>query len=271
MSDLLDSLLNGPSRWGAEHHFSTGWLAIFVIVMLLAELVLLYVLAWGVFTILRNTPSLFRLLLQKCGIGEKEVPHSFLELVFPADTTKSAYATEQLHILLHGLVKYYGFWDRLAARKKPYSLELLGTKDGGVRFILMIPTSETDIVRRNLLSFLPGLKVNEIDDYAKSVPAEDTNVIELRLNGDFILPLKDHKTLEEHDPFTYLTGHMTKLTSGELVAFQIVAMPVFNNTHRRITRRQRKIEGRIALGKDVISEVKRQRSPLQYALWLLWY
>lgn len=271
MPDLLDSLLNGPSRWGQEHHFSTGWLGVFAIVTLLAELVLLYVLIWGVFTILRNTPSLVRLLLQKCGIGEKEVPHSFLELVFPADTTKSAYATEQLHILLRGLVKYYGFWDRLAARKKPYSLELLGTKDGGVRFILMIPTSEADIVRRNLLSFLPGLKVNEIDDYAKSIPTEDTNVIELRLNGDFILPLKDQKTLEEHDPFAYLTGHMTKLAPGELVAFQIVAMPVFSNTHRRITRRQRKMEGRIALGKDVISEVKRQRPPLQYILWLLWY
>lgn len=268
---FVDTAFNGPSRWGAEHHFSTGWLAVFAIVVLLAELILLYVLIWGIFVFLQNTPSLFRLLLQKCGVGEKNVSQSFLELVFPADTTKSAYATEQLHILLRGLVKYYGFWDQLAARKKPYSLELLGTKDGGVCFILMVPTSEADIVQRNLLSFLPGLKVREVPDYAKSISAEGTNIVELKLNGDFILPLKDHKALEEHDPFAYLTGHMTKLAPGELVAFQIVAMPVFSNTHRRIVRRQRKIEGRIALGKDVISQVKRQRSPLQYVLWLLWH
>jgi hypothetical protein len=271
MPHFLDTLLNGPSRWGEAHHFSTGWLAVFAIVVLLAELVTIYILLWGVFNFLRNTPSLFRLLLQKCGLGEKNVPQALLELVFPADTTKSAYATEQLHILLRGLVKYYGFWDRLAARKKPYSLELVGTNDDGIRFILMVPASEADIVRRNLLSFLPGLKVRETKDYTQSLHGEDTDIVELKLNCDFILPLKDHKALEEHDPSAYLTGHMTKLAPDELVAFQIVAVPVFRSTHRRVMRRQRKMEGRIALGKDVISQIKRQRSPTQYLLWLLWY
>ncbi len=271
MPRFLDILLNGPPRWGEAHHFSTGWLAIFAIVVFLAEVVILYLLARGTFIFFQNTPSLFRLLLQKCGLGKKNVPQAFLELVFPADTTKSAYATEQLHILLRGLVKYYGFWDRLAARKKPYSLELVGTNDDGIRFILVVPASEADIVQRNLLSFLPGLKVRETSDYAKSIPAEDADVVELKLNCDFILPLKDHKALEEHDPFAYLTGHMTKLAPDELIAFQIVAVPVYNNTHRRVTRRQQKMEGRIALGKDVISQIKRQFSPIQYLLWLLWY
>ena len=159
---FVDIAFNGIARYTARQHLSLGWRFVIVVSFFIAELVLLYVLIWGIFTFLQNTPSLFRLLLQKCGVGEKEVPQSFLELVFPADTTKSAYATEQLHILLRGLVKYYGFWDQLAARKKPYSLELLGTKDGGVCFVLMVPTSEADIVRRNLLSFLPGLKVREL-------------------------------------------------------------------------------------------------------------
>src|SRR5690349_8228500 len=100
MPHFLDILLNGPSRWGEAHHFSTGWLAIFAIVVLLAELVTIYILLWGVFLFFQNVPSLFRLLLQKCGLGEKNVPQAFLELVFPADTAKSAYATEQLNILL---------------------------------------------------------------------------------------------------------------------------------------------------------------------------
>lgn len=268
---FVDIAFNGMARYTERHHVGLGWRFVIVVGFLFVEIVMLYVLMWGMFTFLRNTPSLFRLLLQKCGVGEKDVPQSFLELVFPADTTKSAYATEQLHILLRGLVKYYDFWDRLAARKKPYSLELVGTNDGGIRFVLMVPSSEADIVQRNLIAFLPGLKVREVNDYTKSIPSEDTDVVELKLNGDFILPLKDHKALEEHDPFAYLTAHMTKLAADELVAFQIIAMPVFSNTHRRVTRRQRKIEGRIALGKDVISQVERQRSPLQYVLWLLWY
>lgn len=231
---FLDFVINGGVRYSEAHHFGAVLNFIVVVSFFVAEVVLLYVLLYAAFKFLQNTPSLLRLALQKCGVGEKDIPQSFLELVFPADTTKSAYATEQLHILLRGLVKYYGFWDKLAARKKPYSLELVGTKDGGVRFVLMVPASEADIVQRNLLSFLPGLKVREIQDYAKPIPAENADVVELKLNSDFILPLKDHKALEKHDPFAYFTGHMTKLAADELIAFQIVTVPVFRNTHRAL-------------------------------------
>ena len=123
-----------------------------VIGALIGELILLYVVVYGIFTFFQNIPSLFSLLLRKCGVGEKEVPQTFLELTFPADTTKSAFATEQLHILLRGLVKYYGFWDRRAARKKPYSLELAGTNDDGIRYILMIKEREQETVEHNLLT-----------------------------------------------------------------------------------------------------------------------
>lgn len=153
---FIDAVFNGPARYTVRHHFNNWQTLVFVLSALVAELVGAYVFFYGIVTFFQNIPSLFRFLLQKCGVGEKDVSQAFLELVFPADTTKSAYATEQLHILLHGLVKYYGFWDRLAARKKPYSLELLGTNDEGVRFVLMIPASEVDIVRRNLISFLPA-------------------------------------------------------------------------------------------------------------------
>jgi hypothetical protein len=38
--------------------------------------------------------------LRRFGIGEKDIPQIFLELTFPTDTSKTAFATEQLHILL---------------------------------------------------------------------------------------------------------------------------------------------------------------------------
>ncbi|HET8671479.1 MAG TPA: DUF87 domain-containing protein, partial [Candidatus Saccharimonadales bacterium] len=268
---FLDIALNGMSRYTEAHNFGPVLQPVVVILFFVAELVLLYALLYGVFVFLQNIPALFRLLLRTCGLGEKDVPQTFLELTFPADTDKSAFATEQLHILLRGMVKYYGFWDRLAARKKPYSLELVGTNDDGIRFVLMVPSSETDIVRRNLLSFLPGLKVQEIPDYALTLRDEDTQVVELRLGSDFILPLKDHKALEEHDLIAYLSGHMTKLASDELAAFQIVAVPVLRSTHHRVTRRQQHIEGRLASGKEVWSKTKQQRTGLGNLIWLFWY
>src|SRR6185437_2515421 len=212
-----------------------------------AELVSVYVLAWLLVTFIENVPALFRWSLRHAGAGEKTAPQTFLELTIPADTSKSAYATKQLHILLRGVVRYFGSWDKLAARKKPYSLELVGTNDEGIRYVLMVPTRGADTVQRSLLSYLPGTKVRVIGDYLKSIPGTKVGVIELGLNSDFILPLADNSVLTEHDPFAFITGQMTKLTDQELVAMQIVTVPIRNSTHHRVWRRQIAMERRIAL------------------------
>jgi hypothetical protein len=270
--NFFDTLLNGPSRYTQEHHFEPWLTLVFVISILFAEIVGVYVLVRLLVVFVRDIPALFGFVLRKCGIGEKDAPQTFLELTFPADTTKSAFATEQLHILLRTLVKYYGFWDRAAARKKPYSLELVGTKDDGIRYILMIPTRSVDIVSRNLLSFLPGLKIKQIDDYLMALKeGSRAGVFELKLSCDFVLPLQDHKALAEHDPIAYLTGHMTKLAPHEMVAFQIVTTPVYPTTHRRVTRRVTKMQHTIALNREISTQLVRQRTPLGFMVWLLWY
>lgn len=201
-----------------------------------------------------------------------------MQLIFPSDTTKSAYATEQLHILMRSMVKYHGFWDRLAARKQPYSLELVATKDDGIRYIVRIPKQEVETVKRTLLSFLPGLKVSEAEDYLPASIETGWSIAELKLSNDFALPLADHKTLEEHDPIAYLTGHMRSLLPDELVVFQVVAVPVFNNTHPNELRHIRDIQHRIALSKELISkltaykiDVKRILLRMLFApFWLIW-
>jgi len=270
MHQFFDSLLNGPARYTVEHHFSPLLTIVFILGILFAEVVALYALGFMLVTVIQNIPACFRALLRRFGIGEKDISHIFLELAFPADTSKSAFATEQLHILLRGTVKYYGFWDRLAARKKPYSLELVGTRDDGIRYILMIPTREAETVQHNLLSFLPGLKIKQIEDYMPSVSGT-VGIVELKLAADFVLPLKDHKALEEHDPIAYPTGHMTKLAADELVAYQIVATPIFNSTHHRVVRKINDMVGRISLGKEVSSKLEVQRTPLGYLGWMLWF
>ncbi|HEU4966025.1 MAG TPA: DUF87 domain-containing protein [Candidatus Saccharimonadales bacterium] len=268
---ILDVALNGPARYTASHHFTENWAFVFVIAVFVAELVGVYVLAWLLVTFIENIPVLCRWSLRCLGVGHKTARQTFLELTIPADTTKSAYATKQLHILLSGIVRYFGFWDRLAARKKPYSLELVGTNDEGIRYVLMVPAREADVVQRNLRSYLPGVKVRQIDDYVASIDHAAVRVTELRLTSDFVLPLQEHTALSEHDPFAYIMGQMAKLAQDELVAMQIVTVPVYSSTHHRVCRRQRSIEGRIALGREVMSQLETQRTPVGYALWLLWY
>ena len=179
---------------------------------------------------------------------------------------------------MRSMVKYYGFWDRLAARKQPYSLELVATKDDGIRYIIRIPKQEVETVKRTLISFLPGLKISEAEDYLPENIETGWSIAELKLSNDFTLPLADHKTLEEHDPIAYLTGHMRSLLLDELVAFQVVAVPVFNDTHPNELRHIRDTQHRIALSKELLSKLTAHKIDIRRILlrilfapfWLLW-
>ncbi len=255
MQQLIDTLINGPARYTQAHDLSPGWTLVVVIGALLLEFGVGYLIILSLIKLFQYSRTFFSLFLQRVGIGKHEVEYTFLQLTFPSDTTKSAYATEQLHILMRSMVKYYGFWERMAARKQPYSLELVATRDDGIRYIIRIPKQEVEVVKRTLLSFLPGLKVVEVDDYMPDMTELAWSVAELKLSNDFVLPLTDHKTLDEHDPIAYLTGHMRSLLPDELVAFQIVAVPVFDNTHPNELRHIRDTRHRIALSKEIASKL----------------
>lgn len=271
MHHFLDILLNGPARYTERHHLSPLWSLVVVLAALFGECSLAYALTAAVFKAIRHSRSGTAWLLRCCGVGKRAVHYSFLQLTFPADTTKSAFATEQLHILLRNLAGHTGLLERLAGRKRPYSLELAATKDAGIRYIIRVPTEKAEVVRSNLLSFLPGLKVVTIGDYLADLTHMKVGVVELRLGSDFVLPLKDHRALDEHDPIAYLTGHMRSLAAEELVAFQIVTAPVFRETHYGILRRIRDIEHRIALGKELSTQLTSNRIHVsRLALRAIW-
>ena len=108
-----------------------------------------------------------------------------------------------------------------------------------------------DIIRRDLLSYLPGIRIREMVDYISPYLDREriyVGVEEFKLSSHFALPLEIQKTLTEHDPISYLTGNMTKLAPHELVAFQVVATPVLADTHGKYitemhTLRQKMVKG----------------------------
>ncbi len=177
-------------------------------------------------------PAVFRLFIKK-----QKQEHVFLELTFPCDTSKSAYATEQLYNLFHSLSRQQSLLERLANYKKTYSLELVATKEKGIRYIIVIPEKETDTFKRSILSYLPGIKIKDIPDYFtehnKSIKDTDVylSIEELTLSGHHALPLKKQKILTEHDHIMYLTGNMTKLKPGELISLQFITTPVLSSVH----------------------------------------
>ena len=146
---------------------------------------------------------------------------TYLELVFPADTSKSSFATEQLYSLLHSPAIRQG-WSR--PRTKRYSLEIAASKSDGVRYVLVLPEDEALAIEMSLRSYLPGLIIRRVPDYAQTVTISARAVC-LTLAADYALPLRDQGKLTDHDPAAYITGQMAHLEPGEMVAYQLVLTP----------------------------------------------
>ena len=185
-----------------------------------------------------------------------------LQLTFPADTSKSAFATEQLYTLLHTLSRQLSFWDSVVQRKNEFSLEIVSTKKEGIRYLLAAHPKFIDIISRNLLSYLPGIKVAETEDYLNGYFETDgltqsVVITELKLSSHLALPLTDQKALTENDTISYLTGNMTKLTPGELIACQIVISPVMANIHHNLISELKKLRSRIYKGQPLTEAVQK--------------
>ena len=96
----------------------------------------------------------------------------FLEVTFPSSTSKSAYATSQLYTLLHTLARRgIPFVQRFLGQKKTYSLEIVATKEQGIRYVLATNLKDSHIFKSSLLSYLPGVKVKEVKDYLPNDPS----------------------------------------------------------------------------------------------------
>ncbi|MDP3993266.1 MAG: hypothetical protein Q8Q05_03605, partial [bacterium] len=153
---------------------------------------------------------------------------TLLEVIPPTDTEIPAVSTAQLFTLVYGLLRQRTLVDRFLQRQPTCSLEITSSKETGIRYILRVPKSMAETTERSLRAYLPALKVRETVEYLPTdLPTElKTAVIEFGLAGHSILPLNYQTDLGRHDPLFYLTGNMTQLKEGELLALQLVVQPV---------------------------------------------
>lgn len=152
-----------------------------------------------------------------------------LELTPPAFTDKTALSTQKLFSVIHELGKQKTFIDRLLGRKIRFSFEIASTQNQGIRYLVRTTPDQVNNVRRYLLSYLPQVIVKIANEYLPKdneiLKKYHTKVIEVKLSKRFAYPLHKQDSLDEHDPVAYITGMMTKLSPGELIAFQIVLSP----------------------------------------------
>ncbi|MEP7167420.1 MAG: DUF87 domain-containing protein [Candidatus Woesebacteria bacterium] len=152
---------------------------------------------------------------------------TFLEVIPPLETLQSAYTTQQLFTLIHGLAKQGPWLHKFIGYQKRYAFEIVSSKNEGIRYLLRVNDDDADIIKKGLLSYLPGIKIKEASDYLSlTVDRQQAVVAEFIQSNHFAFPLKRQNALEEHDPIAYMTGSMTKLAPDEIVAFQVIASPL---------------------------------------------
>lgn len=173
--------------------------------------------------------------------GNFDQSKTILELTFPSDNSKSSFATEQFYTLLHLLSRKLNWWQKIFRRKNVYSLEIVATKRDGIRYLLVAENRFIENIRRNLLSYLPGIRIKQINDYLDNF-GTGLEIVELKLANHFALTLGDQKQLLENDPISYLTGNMTKLDDNELISCQFIVSPVVKSIHINIFREIKRIQ-----------------------------
>ena len=181
---------------------------------------------------------------------ESSRPATLFEVAPPTSTEQSSFTTTQLFTSVHGLLRQRSWLLRLFDVTKSYSFEIASTKEKGIRYVLRLSTEDAQIIKKNLIAYLPGIQVKETSDYLSS--NDQGHVIDISLTNHFAFPLKKQDNLAEYDPIAYITGTMTKLAENELVAVQMIVSPVSRSTAQFIGRLRSLFLGK----KDVLSELK---------------
>ncbi len=177
--------------------------------------------------------------------------YTFLEVKPPKETLLSSYTTQQLFTLIHGLANQKSFVERLIGYQKSYAFEIVSTKDDGIRYILKVDEDDADLIKKSLISYLPGISVSKVSDYLNG-NTKDIVIAEFKLARHFAFPLKSQVDLKEHDPIAYITGSMTKLSPNETVVFQLVSSPVNKGSLADIKR----ISRLIYTNKDLVTGLR---------------
>jgi hypothetical protein len=178
----------------------------------------------------------------------------FIELTPPAHADKTPEANQRLFSVLHGLEASRTLLDRILRHKTTFSLEVAGTRDKGIRYILRAAENDAPTLEQAIVSHLPDVKFRRVGDYIPDV-TKRVRVLEIRQSGHFAYPLQMQGELWQHDPMAYLTGAMTKLSPDELVALQIVVTPTK-------VREAYTISKRLLHNEELVSRLGKRKLPI---------
>lgn len=159
---------------------------------------------------------------------------TFIEITPPHVSEKSSYATEQLFVVLE---------DFLSKRTRHFeprgvlSLEIVSTKEEGIRYILSVHSQGADTLQRHIASYLPEVRIKQVE--SPVAPLENSNgtqysIIEFGQQRHYAYPLQQQTDISQSDLVAYLIGSVNKLQDDEATIVQLIISPHYSRWTRKL-------------------------------------
>lgn len=162
----------------------------------------------------------------------------WLELTPPATLEKTPESTTQLFSVIHGLRTARSFKDHVLNRAPVLDFEIVSSKQEGIRYLVCIERSWSDVLQKAVAAYIPDAKVRPTE----YTPSPTQALIEFKQQQHYVLPLTTPRNFEQHDPLSYVTAAMTKLSDDEQLTMQLVITPVKLSEATRLSKRIRSNE-----------------------------
>jgi hypothetical protein len=160
----------------------------------------------------------------------------FLELTPPAFSDKTPEASQQFFADLHGFDSIRTVIDRLFARQMVFSVEVVGTRESGIRYLFCVPAELQGDFVRVIHSFDPDIRVRETEDYLDTSLRLSARIVEFGLKKRYY-PLKTQMSYEDSDPMAFILSSFSKLQADEVIALQLVLTPTRVRSAEQISNR----------------------------------
>lgn len=191
---------------------------------------------------------------EECAKKKKMV---ILEIRMPKDITKPLRAMEQVFSSFWGNVYSPPDWWKkwIDGETLPsFSLEIVGFGGSEIRFYIRALSTDRNAIESALYSQYPNTEILEVQDYTKNVPKDIPNknwdmwgcdfqlirddVYPIKTYSKFFEPMGERIAKEEKriDPLNTLLEGMAKLSPGEQLWVQIIAIPIGNKENNYIDR-----------------------------------
>lgn len=176
-----------------------------------------------------------------------------LELTPPSQVAKTPEANQRFFSMLHGLHTSRSLVSRLRRQKVVFSLEIVSSRENGIRYIMRVPQKQVGFFEQAIASYLPSVRTRRIEDYLPNgIDSCNLSVLEFAQTGHLVYPLQTQSSIHATDPVGYLTGMMTKLAKNEFIIFQLTVSPA------RVRQAER-IEKRLLNNEELLEQLGKRR------------